>query len=53
MIVLGTTHKLKGLERNRAFALGWTYRAGRNVEEANLWYVAVTRAKTFLGIVAK
>lgn len=53
MVVLGTTHKLKGLERERAFVLGWTYRVGRGVEEDNLWYVAITRAKSYLGIVAK
>lgn len=53
MVVLGTTHKLKGLERERAFVLSWTYKAGRSVEEANLWYVAVTRAKSYLGIVTK
>lgn len=51
-VVLSTTHKAKGLERDRAFILTGTYRPSRGVEEANLWYVAVTRAKTSLFLVS-
>lgn len=51
-IILGTTHKLKGLERPRVFALQDTYRPGQGGEEANLWYVAVTRAQFALYRVA-
>ncbi len=51
-IVLSTTHKAKGLERDRAFVLAATYRASKNTEEANLWYVAVTRARKSLFVVS-
>lgn len=45
-ITLSSTHKAKGLERNRVFVLEGTYRQNSGVvEEENLWYVAVTRAK--------
>jgi DNA helicase-2/ATP-dependent DNA helicase PcrA len=47
-ITLGTTHKLKGLEADKVWMLTDTYRRERGGEEANLWYVAVTRAKTEL-----
>jgi len=50
-IVCSTTHKAKGLERDRVYVLKSTYRAQRNTEEANLWYVAVTRARKSLFIV--
>lgn len=45
MIILGTTHKLKGLERERVFMLASTYKPGKGGEEDNLFYVAATRAK--------
>jgi DNA helicase-2/ATP-dependent DNA helicase PcrA len=50
-VTLSTTHKAKGLERDRAWVLADTYRPTRGTEEANLWYVAVTRAKTTLFLV--
>jgi DNA helicase-2/ATP-dependent DNA helicase PcrA len=54
-IILSTTHKAKGLERDRVFMLINTYRYGPGVvgEEANLYYVAVTRAKKELYLVRK
>lgn len=50
-IRLSTTHKAKGLERKRAWVLQSTYRRGQSVEEDNLWYVAITRAKSHLRLV--
>lgn len=50
-IMLTTTHKAKGLERERCWILTETYRPRRSTEEANLWYVAVTRAKSELYLV--
>lgn len=50
-ITLSTTHKAKGLERERCYLLADTFlrvRKGEqepNQEEKNLYYVAVTRAK--------
>lgn len=54
-IIFSTTHKAKGLERNRVFILTNTYRYGPGVEgeEANLWYVAVTRSKSELYLVRR
>jgi Superfamily I DNA and RNA helicases len=54
-VIFSTTHKAKGLERDRVFVLINTYRYGPGVtgEEANLWYVAVTRAKKELYLVSK
>lgn len=54
-VILSTTHKAKGLERDRVFVLAGTYRYGPGVtgEEANLWYVAITRAKKELYLVRK
>jgi DNA helicase-2/ATP-dependent DNA helicase PcrA len=51
-VILSTTHKAKGLERDRVFVLRDTYRPGKGVEEANLAYVAYTRAKQELYLVA-
>jgi intein/homing endonuclease len=54
-VIFSTTHKAKGLERDRVFILVNTYRYGPGVEgeEANLWYTAVTRAKKELYLVRK
>lgn len=53
-VIFSTTHKAKGLERDRVFMLVNTYRYGPGVvgEEANLYYVAVTRAKKELYLVS-
>lgn len=47
-IILSTVHKAKGLESNRAFLLTWTFKPERGGEDANLYYVAVTRARETL-----
>lgn len=52
-VIFSTTHKAKGLERNRVYVLANTYRPGQGGEEANLWYVAVTRSKGELYLVKK
>lgn len=52
-VIFSTTHKAKGLERNRVYVLANTYRPGQGGEEANLWYVAVTRSKSELYLVKK
>lgn len=50
-VTLATTHKAKGLERERVWLLGDTYCNWEGEEEDNLYYVAVTRAKTDLFLV--
>jgi superfamily I DNA/RNA helicase len=52
-VIFSTTHKAKGLERDRVFILADTYRKMNGGEEANLWYVAVTRSKKELYLVRK
>lgn len=52
-VILSTTHKAKGLERERVFMLTDTYKPGKNIEESNLTYVAYTRAKRELYLVSK
>jgi superfamily I DNA/RNA helicase len=54
-VILSTTHKVKGMERDRVFLLTDTYRYGPGVtgEEANIYYVAITRAKKELYMVRK
>ena len=52
-IVLSTTHKAKGLERDRVWVLKGTYMRRPDAEEKNLFYVAQTRAKKELYLVAK
>jgi hypothetical protein len=51
-VILSSTHKAKGLERDRVFMLRDTYRPSKGTEEANLTYVAYTRAKRELYLVA-
>lgn len=51
-ITLSSTHKAKGMERDTVWALTGTYRRKPDVEEDNLWYVAVTRAKKKLVLVS-
>jgi DNA helicase-2/ATP-dependent DNA helicase PcrA len=51
-VILSTTHKAKGLERDRVFMLSHTYHPGKSVEEDNLYYVAVTRARKELYLVS-
>lgn len=52
-VILSTTHKAKGLERERVFILNSTYRPNsKSQEEKNLYYVAVTRAKKELYLVS-
>lgn len=50
-IVLATTHKAKGLERNRVWLLEGTYLRYPGVEEENLYYVGITRARRELMLV--
>ena len=50
-VILSSTHKAKGMERDRVFMLQKTYRPGKSVEEDNLVYVAQTRAKKELYLV--
>jgi DNA helicase-2/ATP-dependent DNA helicase PcrA len=51
-IILSSTHRAKGLERDRVWLLLDTYRHGRgDIEEDNLYYVGVTRAKRELYLV--
>ncbi len=48
-ILLSTVHKFKGMEADRVFLLSSTFKPGEGEEEALIWYVAVTRARDFLG----
>lgn len=50
-VTLSSTHKFKGLERDRIFLLWDTYRPNDNEEENNVAYVAVSRAKSYLAYV--
>jgi len=54
-VTLSTTHKAKGLERDKVWVLADTYLRPRkgiiSQEEKNLYYVAVTRAKNSLVLV--
>lgn len=53
IIVVSSVHRAKGLERERVFMLADTFQSNsKYVEERNLWYVAVTRAKNELFIVS-
>lgn len=46
-IVLSTVHKAKGLERDRVWVLLSTFKCV-GPDECNVWYVALTRARTHL-----
>ena len=50
-IVLSSTHKAKGMERDRVWLLDSTYRRRPGVEEENLYYVGVSRARKELYLV--
>jgi len=50
-IVLSSTHKAKGMERDTVWMLASTYRRRPEIEEENLYYVAVTRARKELYVV--
>jgi superfamily I DNA/RNA helicase len=55
-VILSTVHKAKGLESDRVFMLMATFsnrRAGNEVEESNIRYVAITRAKINLYLVTQ
>lgn len=51
-ISLLTAHKSKGLEFNRTYVLMDTFSFGDTEEENNVWYVAITRTKDYLGLVS-
>lgn len=53
LIVCSSIHKAKGREAGRVFILKDTLRPGTNVEEDNICYVAVTRAKHTLTFVTR
>jgi len=44
-VTLASTHRAKGLERDRVWMLRNTYLRGKSQQEENLFYVACTRAK--------
>lgn len=44
-VVFTTVHKSKGLERDNVFLLRGTFRPSMSIEEANLYYVALTRTR--------
>lgn len=50
-VTLSSTHKFKGLEREKCYLLWDTYRPTDNEEECNVAYVAISRAKTHLSYV--
>jgi len=62
LIILSTTHRAKGLEREDVFVLRWTFKywldpsikhLDKPNEECNIAYVAATRSKNRLFIVSK
>lgn len=52
-VVLSSVHKAKGLEWSRVFLIAKTFRPNAGDEEANIYYVAVTRAKSELTFVSE
>jgi DNA helicase-2/ATP-dependent DNA helicase PcrA len=53
LVCLSSIHRAKGMERERVWVLAFTLNRRISGEEANLWYVAVTRAKSELILVEK
>lgn len=51
-VILSSVHKAKGLEFLKVYLLAHTFRKGKSIEESNIWYVAVTRAKLSLNFVS-
>ena len=51
-VTCSTVHRAKGLERDRVWMLRWTFRPDMNREEQNIFYVAVTRTRRELFMVA-
>lgn len=51
-IILSSVHKSKGLERDRVWMLSNTFKPGKDIENDNLYYVACTRARKNLYMVA-
>lgn len=49
-VKFSSVHKAKGLEWDRVYMLNKTFSPDAGGEEARIWYVAVTRAKEYLGI---
>jgi DNA helicase II / ATP-dependent DNA helicase PcrA len=52
-VMFSTVHRAKGMERENVFLLENTFKPGKNVEEDNIWYVGITRAKNNLYLVNK
>jgi len=52
LVTCSSVHKAKGLEANRVFVLQDTMRSW-NIEEQNIEYVAITRAKQTLVIASQ
>lgn len=50
-VTFSTAHRAKGLERDRVWVLRDTFRPESGGQEANCYYVAITRAKTNLFVV--
>ena len=50
-VICSTTHKAKGLERDRVWVLRETYLWSDSIEDQNLFYVAITRCKQDLILV--
>jgi superfamily I DNA/RNA helicase len=51
-IICTSAHRSKGLEKDRVWVLNKTFKPNKSVEESNLMYVAMTRAKSHLFIVS-
>ncbi len=51
-VMLSTVHKSKGLEADRVFLLEKTFKASKGIEDDNIRYVALTRAKSHLTLVS-